>query len=185
MTDYNFSYIPYYCEENIWYLSQDPRFKRYERKVVFISNEIHSCALWEQKAAHDPSEAVFWDYHVIFMCNNYSWQIWDLDTLIDMPVEIDNYVNRTFLRNNIIPNRFAPQFRIIEADEYIARFSSDRFHMRKKDGSWLAPPPPWPCITRNGGISLFEYIDMKDNSIGNIMSLAEFLKNFADVYPTP
>lgn len=31
------------------------------------------------------------------------------------------------------------------------RFSSDRSHMRTADGTWAAPPPPWPTITSDQG----------------------------------
>ncbi len=25
-------------------------------------------------------------------------------------------------------------------------FASDRSHMKKEDGTWIAPPPSYPCI---------------------------------------
>ena len=41
-------------------------------------------------------------------------------------------------------------FRVVAADEYLAAFASDRSHMLKEDGSWLAEPPTYPCIQTQG-----------------------------------
>lgn len=44
-------------------------------------------------------------------------------------------------------NRF---FRVIPAEQYLAEFSSDRRHMRRPDGTWIKPPPPYPPIQSSG-----------------------------------
>jgi hypothetical protein len=43
------------------------------------------------------------------------------------------------------------RFRVVAADVFLRVFSSDRSHMRAPaDGSWLAPPPPYPPIRAPG-----------------------------------
>ena len=39
---------------------------------------------------------------------------------------------------------------MVAADEYLTAFASDRSHMLKEDGSWLAEPPTYPCIQTQG-----------------------------------
>ncbi len=41
------------------------------------------------------------------------------------------------------------KYKVIEAKEYLKKFSSDREHMRK-NGQWLAPPPKYPPIQIDG-----------------------------------
>lgn len=41
-------------------------------------------------------------------------------------------------------------FRVIPAEQYLAEFSSDRRHMRRPDGTWIKPPPPYPPIQSSG-----------------------------------
>lgn len=41
-------------------------------------------------------------------------------------------------------------FRVIPAEQYLASFSSDRRHMRRPDGTWIKPPPPYPSIQPGG-----------------------------------
>lgn len=41
-------------------------------------------------------------------------------------------------------------FRVIPAEQYLAEFSSDRRHMRRPDGTWIKPPPPYAPIQSNG-----------------------------------
>ena len=37
-------------------------------------------------------------------------------------------------------------FRVVPAPTFLAKFSSDRRHMKKPDGSWMKPPPNYPII---------------------------------------
>lgn len=41
-------------------------------------------------------------------------------------------------------------FRVISAEQYLTEFSSDRRHMRRPDGTWIKPPPPYPPIQSSG-----------------------------------
>ena len=41
------------------------------------------------------------------------------------------------------------------------KFASDRRHMRKPDGSWMKPPPPYDCISTQEAVhNLDEFISM-------------------------
>lgn len=48
-------------------------------------------------------------------------------------------------------------FRIIPASEFIRDFASDRRHMKRPDGSWIKPPPPYSPICA-AGIHTFIYV---------------------------
>jgi len=173
----NFHYAPYYCEENIWFLCQEAQFAKLALKVVIISNEFRTCPLWDQRAG-ETGNPIFWDYHVILLCNSTSWQVWDLDTTLGMPVDLGYYLRRTFSRDETLEKQFALSVRIIPAEEYIARFSSDRSHMKDAGNRWLAPPPPWPMIWRQAGTDLMDLIDMKKDSLGILMTLRDFGRHF-------
>lgn len=177
-------YAPYYCEENIWHLCQEDHFRAFDRKVVLISNDRRTCALWNQRAQPIPGEPVIWDYHVIllFMSHEHAavkWQVCDLDTLLGVPIPLAQYIESTFGDPDSMPEEFLPLFRIIEADEFVSVFSSDRSHMLTADGRWQVPPPPWPAIVRNGQSNLMELIDMRKLSFGAVMDLAQFEASFA------
>lgn len=40
---------------------------------------------------------------------------------------------------------------MVAAGQYLQHFASDRSHMRRPDGSWMADPPPWPCLVACDG----------------------------------
>lgn len=165
-----YNYAPFYCEENIWHLCQETDFLPYDRSVVFVSNERKTCALWHQRARGAENEPVLWDYHVIMLYRKSGWKVYDLDTLLPTPTPIVEYLRATF-GEMAVPDEFRPLFRVIDADEFVRVFSSDRSHMLNADGTWQVPPPPWPAIERNDRSNLMELIDMKNESVGQIMDL--------------
>jgi hypothetical protein len=169
----SYRYAPYYCEENIWHLCQEEDFAAFERKVVLISNETRTCALWNQRARPADNEPVIWDYHVILLFENDGWQVYDLDTIIGAPIPLAEYVELTFV-DSVIPEEFASKFRVVDATEFATIFSSDRSHMRTTDGQWQVPPPPWPAIVHNEQSNLMELIDMTNSKIGTVMNLSQF-----------
>jgi len=170
-------YAAFYCEENIWFLSQDLRLADAQRKVVIISNERKMCPLWEQRAG-GLGNMVFWDYHVILLCIWTKWLVYDLDTLLGAPVDLNHYINRTFLRDETLEKQFQLNLRVIPADEYVRIFSSDRSHMRDRDGNWLAPPPPWPMILKPEGTDLMDLVEMKNRTPGIVMDMHDFTRHF-------
>ncbi|KOB65718.1 Protein N-terminal glutamine amidohydrolase, partial [Operophtera brumata] len=38
-------------------------------------------------------------------------------------------------------------FRVVPAKQFLQHFASDRRHMKRPDGSWIKPPPPYPAIS--------------------------------------
>ena len=173
----SYLYAPYYCEENVWQLCQEEDFRRFDRKVVLVSNQRRQCALWNQRAHIADGEPVFWDYHVIMLFMNDGWQVYDLDTLLVTPTPIAQYLRSTF-GHTPVPEEFRPLLRVIDADEFVTVFSSDRSHMLTADGHWLVPPPSWPPIVRNDHSNLMELIDMQKLSLGTVMNLTQFEAHF-------
>lgn len=192
-------YARYWCEENIWHLCRErldePEATRPTAiRVLVVSNLEHACALWQQRAAPAPSLPVLWDYHVLMLCREPSiqggqggpegqgsrggqggWSVWDLDTTIGLPVAIDDYLRGTFLRRH---GAHAPLFRVFDGADYVRVLSSDRSHMRRPDGSWTEPPPPWPPILA-GESNLMRLIDMREKTPGEVMTLGELERRFA------
>jgi len=77
-------------------------------------------------------------------------------------------------------------YRLIPGDEFLAKFSSDRRHMRSENGDWLSPPPPWDII-QNGAAgegtsrvvdNLQKYIEMDpcEEGFGRVLEEREFLE---------
>jgi hypothetical protein len=173
-----FRYCPYYCEENIWHLCREPQFAGREAQVVFISNPTRTCALWGQRAAHDPAEPVVWDYHVILAVRDEAWMIWDLDTILGLPLEAGDYLQRTFRPHHPIAKQFRPQFRFLGASWFAEHFASDRSHMKDQEGRWLEPPPAWPMILP-GQSNLTTLFDFRDKTQPQPLSLDEATACFA------
>ena len=104
--------------------------------------------------------------------------LWDLDTTIGFPLAVKYYLKEAFRRPILTTPQYAPVFRVIDADEYVTTFSSDRSHMRTSSGGWLAPPPFWPAIMQKNVSNLAQFIDMGSEWIGEVMSFKEFRRNF-------
>src|SRR5204862_24866 len=64
---------PFYCEENIWWLAQDPAIER--GSVLFITNAARAVVMDHQKAARR-GRPIAWDYHVVLIASR---KLWDLD----------------------------------------------------------------------------------------------------------
>lgn len=146
---------------------------------------------------------MLWDYHVILMFRNTGsrvsndskvsdgtqvrddstvsdgWHVYDLDTLLGAPIPIAKYIESTFGDPSMVPAEFGPKFRVIDADEFVSVFSSDRSHMLTADGRWQVQPPPWPAIIRNGSSNLMTLVDMQNPSVGTVMDLSQFEASFA------
>lgn len=176
-------YTPYYCEENIWQLAAERREAGLASTVALITNPDRSCVLWNQRAAGSPGESLVWDYHVILIARDPAgagerWQVFDLDTHLGAPVDFADYAAATFAPPGRLPVRFEPRFRLIPGDEWLARFASDRAHMRSPDGRYHHPPPPWPLIHREGAPLFLEWLDEDGPGPGRWRSLDELLGEF-------
>lgn len=182
-------YTPHYCEENVWKLadkirSENSKYLQYS-SVVFVSNNNCLVPLWKQKAGKDAEGLVVWDYHVFFVyeVHNSSW-VFDLDTLLQFPVQFGDYFIQTFKSDDFLNPKFHRLFRVISASEYLHVFASDRRHMKNEDGSWIKPPPPWPPINcQNEVHNLPEFISMAFETsggpkFGTVYNLREFYQRF-------
>jgi hypothetical protein len=166
-------YTPFYCEENVWWLAQEPRFASLRRDVVFVSNEQRACAVFHQRAARAVGAPVVWDYHVVLATHvEHAIEVWDLDCTQGAPLAAEAWLELSFGPGRQLPSMFHPAFRIVAADEFVATFSSDRSHMRTRDGRYRAPPPAWPCISR-GAPNLMTFADVTTPFAGELVGLDE------------
>jgi hypothetical protein len=66
----------------------------------------------------------------------------------------------------------APFFRVVDAADFVARFSSDRSHMRDPQMRPLRPFPPWEAIG-SGENTLMRFVGMDAAWVGDVLSLHE------------
>ncbi len=167
-------YQPYYCEENIWQLCQNKDFE--DGFVVFISNESLCFPMLEQKAALTPSTPVFWDYHVVLLCESEGYQVFDFDTTLPFKTDLETYLKASFLSENVMSPEQKPLFRVVPAQEFIDVFVSDRSHMKTPQG-WSAPPPNWDAIGC-GASNLAHFIDMSATDYGEVLEQKALMERF-------
>jgi protein N-terminal glutamine amidohydrolase len=164
-------YAPFYCEENVWWLAQEARFAGQGAEVVLVSNAKRTVLVWGQRAARSRGEPIVWDYHVVLAARSAAGvEVWDLDSVVGAPLPAAAWIDTSF--DARVPAPLAPRFRIVDASLFVARFASDRRHMRTADGGWEAPPPPWPIIG-GGAHSLERLLDADDPSFGPTIDLGE------------
>ena len=145
MPDPPILYQPFWCEENIWHLAVHPAPGTGERLVLVITGAGTEVACWNQRAG-SPGQPVLWDYHVILAVRSPVWRIWDLDTSLGSPLPAQTWLHGTFPRPAQVRRTNQPRFAVFTASAWLAGFASDRSHMRRSDGGWQQPPPPWPPI---------------------------------------
>jgi len=182
MADPHEKYWPYYCEENVWHLCEGlPNAEgEAEALVIFISNAARSVAVWNQRAADAPDEALLWDYHVILATRadaTREWEIIDHDSLLPCPAPAETYLAESFPN---LPDRWArhlPRFRVLPAALYRRELCTDRRHMRTDDGGWRSPPPPGPPLGE--GSNLMDFVDMEAEFLGEIVDLRALKRRLA------
>jgi hypothetical protein len=173
---HSFRYQAYFCEENIWWLCQEPALGEGKRWVVFISNDERACPMWCQRAV-PPGEMIVWDYHVVAMVEAaQGLMVWDLDTRLGLPTPIKRWAQGSFPHLARTPTALSPRFRMVEAAEFLAKFSTDRSHMRNGRGKFVKPPPEWPAPQAAGtAMNLMRWIDMADPWCGRVVTLGTLL----------
>ena len=171
-----FKYTPSYCEENIWHLASDSRFHGLDVRVVLVTGPGSHRKLWFQRCGESDDRPVYWDYHVILLVKDNTWQVWDFDTKLAFPTDAASYFRKTFRGPDESFDNLNVVFRAIDAKEYIENFSSDRSHMRLPSGAWLAPPPSWPAIVKNGVSNLMEWLDIESQGPGELLTLDQIIK---------
>lgn len=208
--------VPCYCEENVWRLAYRRLYGEESSKgntkdvcyrVVYVSNEERCCPMFSQLAQDDADEPCFWDYHVLLVGSSAldvnspeEVLVWDMDSHLPYPTKVSDYLTNVFREEYFRKEyraQLAPRFRVIEAEDYLRHFFSDRKHMiDPKTGEWRKPPPNYDCIlfnrpteegVANGKQSnLDDYINMTKNTgdanenscMGVIYNLGEFRERF-------
>lgn len=179
-------YTACYCEENVWklcdYIRKSHPQDLHNFYAVFISNKDKKIPIWHQRASKRKDRLVIWDYHVIALhsCNGENW-VYDLDTELPFPCRFEKYMTESIRNDNILHEVYKRCFRVIPASDFLTTFASDRSHMLKEDGTWMAVPPSYPCIsTAENKNNLHEFICMRKNAgVGTVYTTAELLHRFS------
>lgn len=171
----NLSYTANYCEENIWLLCQHPELEDAWKRVLFISSLSRNSPLHYQKSAQGDAP-VWWDYHVMLLTSTGTKHyIYDFDSTLPFPSDAAHFLRSTFQHLTVMKPDDQPLFKIIEADDYISDFHSDRSHMKDQQGNWIFEPPTWPLIAK-GSMSLESLMDFSDGGSQPVYTLDEVLQ---------
>jgi len=168
----SFDYQARYCEENVWrLLARSEIGKRCAWAVIVASSSDFFVAL-RQQVGRPGDGLVCWDYHVFAVVDDPDGVrlALDLDSSLPFPCPLERYLAESFppMRH---PHR-QPIFRVVPAADYLAGLASDRSHMRKSDGTYSSPPPPWPPLGGGKSNTLMAWIDVTTKSRGVLFDLA-------------
>ncbi len=173
-------YASCYCEENVWRLLQDPRLEGESPHALFLSNARRAFAMWHQRAADPPEGPVVWDYHVVVLARRRAWEVWDLDSRLPFPCPAAHYLRESFPEVPGLDATLRPRFRLVPRDALLARFASDRSHMRTPEGAFKAEPPPLPPIrTTAETMNLWSWVDTAPGFVGEVFDLAGLQRHLA------
>ena len=187
-------YSAFFCEENALLLCralvERGRAPLHELSVCFISNEARRAPVWCQTKGR-PVEGglVFWDYHVVVVqaAAGRDPLVWDLDSTLPFPCALARYAHEALqpAASSVLPPELQPRFRVVPGAFFARHFASDRSHMRRADGSWEAPPPPYPPVSGQDGVAmnLGRYTAMADSSpldgrFGRVFTFAGLARQF-------
>jgi len=142
-----FEYAAFYCEENVWRLLAREELAGWETQAVAVFGRGPRVAVYRQKRGRPGDGLVLWDYHFFALARSGAERfVLDFDTSLPFMMGAREYLETAFPQGKGSASsdpRYAPLFRVMPGREYLRRLFSDRSHMRRPDGSWLAPPPPW------------------------------------------
>ena len=166
-------YQGYYCEENVWRFLARPELVEVATWAVLVSNANHDVILMRQRPGRPVDGLVHWDYHVfaVYADPVMGKLALDLDSDLPFPCPLGRYLRDTFPGD--VQRHVAPRFRVLKGQEYARELVSDRSHMRRPDGSWIAPPPPWPAPGAGTGraCNLLDWADMGRRSPGALYDI--------------
>lgn len=157
-------YSPLFCEENIWWLARRQLADGVsveDLTVVFITNASEQAMLMQQRAAPH-GQPLCWDYHVVLRRHEAAADlIFDLDTRLALPTSTAVYLRATFPAEEDLLPALRSWVRLVPAQTYLARFHSDRRHMRGRIAESAFPDYP-PITVDNPGerIDLADYRDL-------------------------
>jgi protein N-terminal glutamine amidohydrolase len=175
-------YQAFYCEENVWRLLARPEFADMASWAVVVSNAPRDLILLRQLSGRPIDGLVHWDYHVFaVLAEPIAGRVaLDLDSELPFPCPLGRYLEDSFPEG--VQRAYAPRFRVMRGSEYVQGLVSDRAHMRRPDGSWLAPPPPWPAPGAHSGREsvLLEWIDIGRRKPGTLYDAARMAAFAAD-----
>jgi hypothetical protein len=167
-----YTYCANFCEENVWHLADQCQKRGIKSWVVFISNSLRQVAIWQQRSA-PVAQPLVWDYHVVLLKQSDPVLLChDMDSRLAANLPLEDYLRAAFPLADELADDFQPRFKVIDSDDYLSQFSSDRRHMNKED-QWLSPPPAWPCIGE--GHNLEAFIDTADSRYGKLYDLTQLL----------
>ncbi|XP_063723393.1 protein N-terminal glutamine amidohydrolase-like isoform X2 [Symsagittifera roscoffensis] len=189
-------YTSHYCEENVWKFCESVRGflagqhspnRLNECWAVFVSNANKTVPIWCQKASavttSSLAERIGFKLQGSPTNTGAEKVVFDLDTNLLFPCAFDEYISKSFGSDEKLQKMYHRWFRVVQAEQFLADFASDRSHMKKmkKDGSfeWSAPPPPYaPIKTKKceNNIEKFWSMDETSNSFGTVLSLMDFSK---------
>ena len=173
-------YVPFYCEENVWRLLQRPELEQTRAWALLVSNAERRVLFMRQRSGRPVDGLVQWDYHVVALIEGGAegYLLFDLDSDLPFPCPLGAYLEASFPSD--VQSVRSPRFRVLGARDYVANLISDRSHMRRPDGSYLAPPPGWahPGAGRSAKNNLMEWANMGIKKPGSLMSL-EALRSIA------
>ncbi|MGO8693542.1 MAG: hypothetical protein ACLQMF_07685 [Rectinemataceae bacterium] len=169
----NLDYVPFYCEENVWRLLRREELAGAKAWALLVSNAERRVVFMRQRSGRPVDGLVQWDYHVLALVERSAegYFALDLDSDTEFPCPLQAYLESTF-PSDVSPT-LTPRFRTMRAADYVANLVSDRSHMRRPDGSYMAPPPPWehPGTGKAAKSNLMEWADMGLGRPGRILGL--------------
>ncbi|KPA84920.1 putative DREV methyltransferase [Leptomonas pyrrhocoris] len=137
-----------------------------------IYNQWTSTVPYRSFKSPDPSrDLVIWDYHVFTVVHNKAngkWFVIDHDSSLSSSsepalgnwskycIDFDMYCSNTLFLEESLASPYksrvqllmdAVQFRVIDGDEYLLFFRSDRSHMIDNSDKYSQKPPSWPPIS--------------------------------------
>lgn len=127
---------------------------------------------------------MIWDYHVILIRDMRPGPlVYDQDSVLSFPCPFSEYWEDGIRSDASMRPDFVRNFRLVAAADFLQSFASDRSHMRNPvDGSWLKPPPQYPCIqTPNSSNNLPSFICMHNTehfAVGKIFESSDSLKGY-------
>lgn len=175
-------YTKCYCEENIYRLMEEQGNESLTH-AVFISNPSQRVPFWCGRQSIEIDGFTVWDYHVVAI-NKPGGLVYDFDSSIPFPVGFEEYCRKALRVSemNQVRAEFHRMYRVIDRQEFLSTFSSDRLHMIDGSGNFHSPPPILEPIL-HGPSNLESFISMSstvkdDKGPGRLLSEDKFLAEF-------